>query len=165
MQSMVQWKTLQSITQLPKFSMKALRDFQRQQFVTPNAPFSVHYHRTLHCLGYNNSSIDQLTQLEQEHLHVEINREDYSELEVEIQNEVTEFEVNMPLIVFKEGHLSTFRGSDAYYFNVIEPTGDVDFKKMTSRSKMKGNILILHSEDDGVAFQREEQWKADNLPT
>ena len=46
----------------------------------------VHYHRTLHCLGYNNSSVDQLTQLEQEYLHVEIKREDYSLHEVEIQN-------------------------------------------------------------------------------
>ena len=46
----------------------------------------VHHHRTLHCLGYNNSSVDQLTQLEQEYLHVEINREDYSGHEVEIRN-------------------------------------------------------------------------------
>ena len=33
---------------------------------------------------YNNSSTDQLTQIEQEHLHVAINREDYSDHEAEI---------------------------------------------------------------------------------
>ena len=50
-----------------------------------------HYHETLHCLGYNNSSIDELIQLKQKHLHVTINREDYSDHEVEIQNEAMEF--------------------------------------------------------------------------
>ena len=77
---------------------------QKKRETIWNAPYGV-------CLGYNDSSIDQLTQLEQELLHVEINREDYSEHEA-IQNEVMEFEVNVPLTVFREGDLIAFRGSD-----------------------------------------------------
>ena len=60
----------------------------------------------------------------------------------------------MPLTVFKEGNLIAFRGSDGHCFNVIELTGDV-----TRMSKVKKNILTLYSDDDVVAFQREEQWK------
>ena len=71
-----------------------------RQSGTPFTLLGVHYHETLHCLGYNESSIDQLTQLKQELLHVEINRKDYSEHEA-IQNETMEFEVNVPLTVFK----------------------------------------------------------------
>ena len=78
---------LHAVTKAPKaFPMEALRNFQRQQFGTPPVLLGAHYHRILHCLGYNSSSIDQLTQIEQEYLHVEINREDYSGHEVEIQN-------------------------------------------------------------------------------
>ena len=84
---------------------------------------------------------------------------------VEIQNEAVEFEENMPLTVFRKCDLIAFRGSDRYYFNIIELTNDIDFKKMTPRSKVKGNILTLHSEDeeDVVIFQREDQWKGDNM--
>ena len=78
--------------------MKVLRDFQRRQFGTP--PW-FHYNRTLHRVEYDNSYIDKLTRLEQEHLHAVMNREDCSEHEVEIQNEAVDFEVNMPLIVFE----------------------------------------------------------------
>ena len=78
---------LHAVAKAPKASpMKALRNFQRQQFGRPPMLLGVHYHRTLKYLGYNNSSIDQLTQLKQEYLYIEINREDYSGHEVEIQN-------------------------------------------------------------------------------
>ena len=103
----------------------------------------------MQCIGYNNSSIDQLTQIEQEHLYVAINREDYSDHEVEIQNEAVEFEVNMPLTAFKAEDLIACRG---YCFND-------DFKKMTPRSILKGNILTLYSGHDVVVFQGEEQWQ------
>ena len=109
----------------------------------------------------NNSTITQLTQLEQEHLPIEVRGDDFAECDVEIQNEDVEFEKNMSLTVFKRGDLITFRESDGYCFNIIELTNDIDFKKMTPRSKVKGNILILHSEDeeDTVIFQREDQCK------
>ena len=68
------------------------------------------------------------------------------------------FEANMPLTVFKKGNLTAFRGSDGYCFNVIELTGDV-----TRLSKVKKNILTPYSEDDVVAFQREEQWKGGSI--
>ena len=70
-----------------------------------------------------------------------------------------EFEENMPLTVFRKGDLIACRESDGYCFDVIELTNDIDFKKMTSRSKVKGNILTLHCEDeeDAVIFQREDQ--------
>ena len=67
---------------------------------------------------------------------------------MEIQNEAVEFEENMPLTVFRRDDLIAFRGSDGYCFNIIELTNDIDFKKMTPRSKVKGNILTLHSEDE-----------------
>ena len=54
----------------------------------------------------------------------------------------------MPLTVFRKGDLMAFRESDGYYFNIIEPTNDIDFKKMTPKSKVKGNILTLYSEDE-----------------
>ena len=76
-----------------------------------------------------------------------------------------EFEENVPLTVFsRKGDLIACRESDGYCFNVIELTNDIDFKKMTSRSKAKGNILTLHCEDeeDAVIFQREDQWKGGN---
>ena len=52
-----------------------------------------------------------------------------------------------------------------YCCNIIELINDIDFKKMTPRSKVKGNILTLHSEDeeDVVIFQREDQWKGGNM--
>ena len=79
---------------------------------------------------------------------------------MEIQNEALEFEENMPLTVFRKDDLIAFWESDRYCFNVIELTNDIDFKKMTPRSKAKGNMLTLHSEDeeDVVIFQREVQW-------
>ena len=67
---------------------------------------------------------------------------------MQIQNEAVEFEENMPLEVFKKSDLIAFRGSDRYCFNIIELTNDIDFKKMTPRSKVKGNILILDSIDE-----------------
>ena len=78
---------------------------------------------------------------------------------MEIQTEAVEFEENMPLTVFRKGDLVACRENDGYCFNVIELTNDIDFKKMTSRSKVKGNILTLHCEDeeDAVIFQREDQ--------
>ena len=109
-------------------------------------------------LRNNNSTITQLTQLEQEHAPTEFRGDDFAECDVEIQNEAVEFEENMPLTVFRKGDLITCRGSDGYCFNVIELTNDIDFK-MTSRSKVKGNTLTLHCEDeeDAVIFQREDQ--------
>ena len=58
-----------------------------------------------------------------------------------------------------------FRISDRYCFNIIELTDDIDFKKMTPRSKVKRNILTFHSEDeeDVVIFQREDQLKGGNM--
>ena len=83
---------------------------------------------------------------------------------MEIQNEAVEFEENVPLTVFIKSDLIACRESDGYCFNVIELTNDIDFKKMTFRSKVKGNILPLHCEDkkDTVIFQREDQWKGGN---
>ena len=79
---------------------------------------------------------------------------------MEIQNEAVEFEENMPLTVFQNGDLIAFGGSDGYCFDIIELTNDIDSKKMTPRSKVKGNILTLYSEDEQnvVTFQREDQW-------
>ena len=48
-------------------SMKALRDFQRRQFGTPHTLLGSHYNRIQHRLRKNDSTITQLTQLEQEH--------------------------------------------------------------------------------------------------
>ena len=83
---------------------------------------------------------------------------------MEIQNEAVEFEENVPLTVFRKDDLTACRESDGYCFNVIELTNDIDFKKMTPRSKVKGNILTLHCEDeeDAMIFQREDQWKGGN---
>ena len=74
---------------------------------------------------------------------------------MEIQNEAVEFVENMPLTVFRKGDLIACRESDGYCFSVIEVTNDIDFKKMTSRSKVKGNMLTLHCEDeeDAVIFK------------
>ena len=84
---------------------------------------------------------------------------------MEIQNEAVEFKENMPLTIFRKGDLIAFRESDGYSLNIIELTNDVDFKRMTPRSKVKGNILTLHSEDeeDVVIFQREDKWKGGNM--
>ena len=86
--------------------------------------------------------------------------DEFAECDVEIQNEALEFEENMPLTVFRKDDLIAFRESDGYCCNVIELTNDIDFMKMTARSKAKGNMLTLHSEDeeDVVIFQREDQW-------
>ena len=50
-------------------------------------------------------------------------------------------------------------------FNIIKLTNNIDFKKMTPRSKVKGNILTLYSEykEDVVIFQREDKWKGGNM--
>ena len=58
-----------------------------------------------------------------------------------------------------------FRRSDEYCLNVIGLTNDIDFKRMTPRSKVKGNILKLYSEDeeDVVIFQREDKSKGGNM--
>ena len=76
-----------------------------------------------------------------------------------------EFEENMPLTVFRKGDLIAFRESDRYCLNIIELTNNIDFKRRTPRSKVKGNILTLHSEDeeDVVIFQREDKWKGGNI--
>ena len=58
--------------------------------------------------------------------------------------------------VFKAEDMIACRGSDGYCFND-------EFKKMTPRSKVRGNILTLCSEDDVVVFQREEQWKGSSI--
>ena len=81
---------------------------------------------------------------------------------MEIQNEAVEFEENMPLSIFRKSDLIAFRGSDGYCFNIIELTNDIDFNEMTSRSKVKGNILTLHSEDEkaAVIFQKKISGKA-----
>ena len=70
-----------------------------------------------------------------------------------------EFEENVPLTVFRKGDLIACKESDGFCCNVIELTNDISFKKMTSRSKVKGNILTLHCEDEenSVIFQREDQ--------
>ena len=84
---------------------------------------------------------------------------------MDIQNEAVEFEENMPLTVFRKGDLIAFRGRDEYCLNIIELTNDIHFKRMTPRSKVKGNILTLHSEDekDVVIFQRGDKWKGGNM--
>ena len=99
------------------------------------------------------------------HLSHEVRGDDFAECDVEIQNEAVEFEENMPLSVFRKGDLIAFRGSDEYCLNIIELTDDIDFKRMTPRSKVKGNILTLHFEDeeDVVIFQREDKWKGGNM--
>ena len=84
---------------------------------------------------------------------------------MKIQNEAVEFEENMPLTVFRKGDLIACRGSDEYCLNVTGLTNDIDCKRMTLRSKVKGNIFKLHSEDeeDVVIFQREDKWKGGNM--
>ena len=76
-----------------------------------------------------------------------------------------EFEENMPLTVFRNGDLIAFRGSDGCCFNIIKLTNDIDFRKMPPRSKVKGNILTLHSKDeeDVVIFQGDDQWQGGNM--
>ena len=71
----------------------------------------------------------------------------------------------MSLIVFRKSDLIAYRGSDRYCFNIIELTNDIDFKKMTPRAEVNGNILTFHSEDKEyvVIFQREYQWKGGNM--
>ena len=68
-----------------------------------------------------------------------------------------EFEENMSVTVFRKGDLIAFGGS----FDLIELTNDIDFRKMTPRSKVKGNILTLHFEDeqDAVTLQKANQWE------
>ena len=75
-----------------------------------------------------------------------------------------EFEENVPLTVFRKGDLIACKESDEFCCNVIELTNDIGFKKMTSKSIVKGNILTLHCEDEenAVIFQREDQWKGGN---
>ena len=135
-------------------STKALRDFQRRQLGTLPTLLDTHYNRIYHRLRKNNSTIVQQTQLEQEHAPIEVRGDDFAECDVEIQNEAVEFEENVPLTVFRKSDLIACGKSDGYCFNVIELTNDIDFKKMTSRSKVKGNILPLHCEDeeDAVIF-------------
>ena len=140
--------------------MKALKDFQRRQFGTPltsSVLITTGFSNT-NSLRNNNSTTTQLTQLEQEHVHIEVRGDVFAECDVEIQNEAVEFEENMPLTVFRKDDLIACRESDGYCFNIIELTNDIDFK-MTSMSKVKGNILTLHCEDeeDAVIFQREDQ--------
>ena len=102
----------------------------------------------MHRLRKKNSAITQLTQLEQEHSPIEVRGDDFAECDVEIQNEAVDFVENMPLTVFRKGDLIAFRGSAGYCFNIIKLTNNIDFKRMTPRSKVKGNILTLHSEDE-----------------
>ena len=115
----------------------------------------------MHRLRKNNSTIPQLTQLEQEHTAIEVRGDDFAECDLETQNETVDFEENMPLTVFRKGDLIAFRGSDGYCFNIIQLTNNIHFKRMTPRSKVKENILTLHSEEeeDVVIFQREDKWK------
>ena len=67
----------------------------------------------------------------------------------------------LSIYVFRKDDLIAFRGSDEYCLKIIELTNDIDLKRMTPRSKVKGNILTFHSEDeeDVVIFQREDKWK------
>ena len=48
-----------------------------------------------------------------------------------------DFEENKPLTVFRKDDLIAFRGGDGYCFNIFELTNDIDFKRMTPRSKVK----------------------------
>ena len=91
---------------------------------------------------------------------IEVRGDDFAECDVEIQNEALEFEENMSLTVFRKDDLIAFRESDGYCFNVIELANDINFKKMTPRSKANKNMLTLYSEDeeDLLIFQREYQW-------
>ena len=72
------------------------------------------YNRIKHRFKKNNSTITQLTQLEQENSPIEVREDDFAECDVEIQNEAVEFEENMPLTVFRKGDLIAFRESDGY---------------------------------------------------
>ena len=118
--------------------MKALRDFQRRQFGTPPTLLGTHCNRIQHRLRKNNSTITELTQLEQEHAPIEVRGDNFAECDVEIQNEAVEFEENMSLSVFRKDDLIAFRESDGYCFNVIDLTNDIDFKRVTPRAKIKG---------------------------
>ena len=71
----------------------------------------------------------------------------------------------MPLTVLRRSNLIACKESDGYCFNIIKLTNDIDFKKVTNRSKVKGNILTFHSEDeeDVVLFQREDQCKGSDM--
>ena len=131
----------------------------------PPTLLGTHYNRIQHCPRKNNSTITQLTQLEQERAPIEVCGDNFAECDVEIQNEAAECEENMSLTVFRKDDLIAFRESDGYCSNVIELTNDIDFKRMTPRAKVKGSILTLHSEDeeDIVIFQREDQWKGGDI--
>ena len=109
-------------------------------------------------LRNNNSTITQLTHLEQENAPIEVRGDDFAECDMEIQNEAVEFEENMPLTVFRKSDSTACRESDGYCFNVVELINDIDFK-MTSRSKVIKKNLTFHCEDeeDAVIFQREDQ--------
>ena len=145
--------------------MKTLRDFQRRQFGTPPTLLGVHYNRGIHRLSSEQSSIESLSSLERQNPPVQ----DAFVAEVNVQLDVdglllgagAEGGGSQEIIkshTFKKGELIAFRGTDYYNFNVIELTNQVDPSKIKARSKVKGNILTIYSEEgDVVIFQQEEQ--------
>ena len=64
---------------------------------------------------------------------------------------------DQPLAYLKKGELLAFRGSDGNHFNVIEFTTPTDVHKNSPRSKVKGNILNIHSDDSEVVVFGEEK--------
>ena len=66
-----------------------------------------------------------------------------------------DFEKNKPLTVFRKDDLIAFREGDGYCFNIIELTNDIDFKKMTPRSKVKGTLK--GKETSSCSSEDEEQ--------
>ena len=151
--------------------MKTLRDFQRRQFGTPLTLLGVHYNRGIHHLSSELSSIESLSSLERQNPPVQ----DVSVVEVNVQLDVdglllgvgAEGGGSQEIIkshTFKKGELIAFRGTDDYNFNVIELTNQVDPSKIKARSKVKGNILTIYSEEgDVVIFQQEEQWQGGSM--
>ena len=147
--------------------MKTLRDFQRCQFGTPLTLLGVHYNRGIYHLSSEQSSIESLSSLERQNPPVQ----DASVVEVNVQLDVDGLLLgaggSQEIIkshTFKKGELITFRGTDDYNFNVIELTNQVDPSKIKARSKVKGNILTIYSEEgDVVIFQQEEQWQGGSM--
>ena len=92
--------------------MKTVRDFQRRQFGTPPTLLGIHYQRATHQLNSDNSSLMQISRLEQEHSCMEMEAEETEENfqpDIQLQGMAVESE-EMSSTSLKKGQLIAFRG-------------------------------------------------------
>ena len=146
-------------------SMRALKHFQRRQFRTPPTSLGSHYSRQEHRFTSNNSSITRISYSERQMQKrtdgsVEDDQMHFKDTDI-AAGSIDQRSGNQgrpTTRTFEKEELFAFKGSDGYHFYVLELKTQIDADKITQRSKIKGNILTVNSDDSEiVVFEQEKE--------